>query len=137
MRERARFPLSGPKWRLAAAAAAAIILATAGHVMAASELRIEAESFEPYGSYNIGGYEIESAFCSYASQQLAVDGLDMPGEWFKLKVTFDHAGCYSTRLDYQSGYGDTVQLAVRLLDYPNVGEELRADYTLVDGYGFG
>jgi hypothetical protein len=113
------------------------VLAAAHCAFAASELRIEAESFEPYGYYDIGGYEVEVAYCSYASGQLAVDGLDLPGEWFKLKVTFYDGGCYETRLDYQSGYEDTVQLAVRLLDYPDVGDEIRADYTLVNGYGFG
>jgi hypothetical protein len=117
--------------------ASATLALTAAGAFGASELRVEAESFEPYGSYDIGGYPIEVAYCSYASGALAVDGLDVPGEWFKLKVTFDNGGCYETRLDYQSDYGDVVDLAVRLLDYPSVGSELRADYILTDGYGFG
>jgi hypothetical protein len=104
---------------------------------AASDIRVEAESFENYGSYNIGGYDIEEAFCSYASGQLAVDGLDVPGEWFKLKVTFEVSGCYGTSVAYQSDYGDTVQLAVRILDYPDIGDELVSQYELSGGYGYG
>jgi hypothetical protein len=124
--------------RLARLAITAVLLAgvpLASH--AAEALRREAEDFPAYGSYNIGGYDIAESYCSYASQGLAVDGLDVPGEWFKLKVTFPSAGCYSSRIDYQSAYGDTVGLAVRLLDYPTPGDELRADYVLFDGFGFG
>ena len=104
---------------------------------AAETLRREAEEYPAYGFYDIGGIDIRESYCSYASQGLAVDGLDVPGEWFKLKVTFASAGCYSSRIDYQSAYADTVGLAVRLLDYPTPGDEIRADYVLVGGYGFG
>lgn len=124
--------------RLARLAIAAVLLVavplTAG---AAEALRREAEEFAAYGSYNIGGYDISSAYCSYASQGLAVDGLDMPGEWIKLKVSFPNSGCYSSRIDYQSAYGDTAEFVVRLLDYPGPGEEISAGYVLIDGYGFG
>jgi hypothetical protein len=48
-----------------------------------------------------------------------------------------HAGCFISVIVYQSAFDDTVQLVVRLLDYPGPGEELRADYVLVDGFGFG
>ena len=124
--------------RLARLAIVAFLLAgvpVTGH--AAEELRREAEDYASYGWYDVGGMEITEAYCSYASQGLAVDGLDLPGEWIKLKVAFNYGGCYSTRIDYQSAYGDTVGLAVRLLDYPVPGEEIRAEYTLYDGFGFG
>jgi hypothetical protein len=134
MRKRTSFRGIGSGGTIAAVTG---LLVLAGAAFGASELRIEAESFEPYGYYDVGGYEVSVAYCSYASGALAVDGLDMPGEWFKLKVTFESGGCYATRLDYQSEYADTVDLAVRLLDFPNVGDEIRADYTLVNGYGFG
>jgi len=124
--------------RLAQMAITVILLAgVSGASLAAEGLRLEAEEFPAYGSYNIGGSDIREAYCSYASRGLAVDGLDTPDEWFKLKVTFTHGGCYSTRIDYQSAYGDTVQLVVRLLDYPVPGDEVTADYLLIDGYGFG
>ena len=123
---------------LAQLAIAVVLLAgLSGASLAADDLRLEAEEFPAYGSYNIGGESIRESYCSYASGGLAVDGLDIPDEWFKLKVTFAYGGCYSTRIDYQSAYDDTVQLVVRLLDYPAAGDELRADYLLVDGYGFG
>ena len=123
---------------LACLAIAAVLLAASPTASpAAEELRREAEDYRNYGSYNIGGDEIRESYCSYASHGLAVDGLDVPDEWIKLRVTFAYGGCYTTRLDYQSGYGDTVRLAVRLLDYPMPGDELRADYVLHDGFGFG
>ena len=128
-----------PSGRRLAQLAIAVVLLVGVPVVgqAAESLRREAEDYPSYGWYDIGGTEITDAYCSYASQGLAVDGLDVPGEWFKLKVAFTYGGCYSTRIDYQSAYGDTVGLAVRLLDYPVPGEELRADYTLYDGFGFG
>ena len=128
-----------PSGRRLARLAIALVLLTSVPVssQAAEQLRREAEEYASYGWYDIGGMEITDAYCSYASQGLAVDGLDLPGEWIKLKVSFTHGGCYSTRIDYQSAYADTVGLAVRLLDYPVPGEEIRADYTLYDGFGFG
>ena len=123
---------------LVSLAIAGILLAgLSGAGLAADDLRIEAEEFHECGYYNIGGEDIRESYCSYASGGLAVDGLDIPDEWFKLKVTFPQAGCYSSKLDYQSAYDDTVQLVVRLLDHPGPGEELRADYELINGFGFG
>jgi len=123
---------------LAQLAVAVVLLAgLPGASIAAEDLRLEAEEFRAYGSYNIGGEGIRESYCSYASGGLAVDGLDIPGEWFKLKVSFASAGCYSSKIDYQSAYDDTVQLVVRLLDYPAPMEELRANYLLIDGFGFG
>jgi hypothetical protein len=127
------FPRTAP----ASVLAAAMVALLAAGAFASGGLRFEAEEFEAYGSYNIGGADIAVSYCSYASGGLAVDGLDVPGEWFKLKVTISSGACYSSRMDYQSAYGDTTQLAVRLLDYPHVGDELRSDYLLVDGYGYG
>ena len=128
-----------PSGRRLAHLAIAVVLMAAVPLSsnAAEQLRREAEEYPAYGFYNIGGSSIRESYCSYASQGLAVDGLDVPDEWFKLKVTFPSSGCFSSRIDYQSAYGDTVGLAVRLLDYPNPGNELRADYVLVDGFGFG
>ena len=118
-------------------AVALVVLLAAPGAMAAPELRIEAESFESVGWYNIGGADIAPGYCSYASGSLTADGLDVPGEWIMLKVKFTVAGCYSSRIDYQSAYGETTRVAVRLLDYPEVGEELRAEYGLTEGYGYG
>jgi hypothetical protein len=124
--------------RLAHVAAALVFIAAVSTAATAAEsLRREAEAFPAFGSYNIGGVDIRESYCSYASQGLVVDGLDIPDEWFKLEVKFTEPGCYSTRIDYQSAYADTVGLIVRLLDYPGPGEELTAEYTLVDGFGFG
>jgi len=128
-----------PSGRHLAQLAIAVLLLVSVPVVgqAAEGLRREAEEYPSYGWYNIGGMDITEAYCSYASQGLVVDGLDIPGEWIKLKVSFSYGGCYSSRIDYQSAYADTVGLAVRLLDYPVPGEEIRAEYTLYDGFGFG
>ncbi len=124
--------------RLASLAIAVVLLAgLSGAGLAAEDLRIEAEEFPAYGFHNTGGEGIRESYCSYASGGLAVDGLDVPGEWFKLMVVFSYDGCYSSRIDYQSAYDDTVRLVVRLLDYPAPMEEITADYVLIDGYGFG
>jgi hypothetical protein len=124
--------------RLAQLAIVVVAVATASSVgNAAEELRREAEAFTAYGSYDIGNEPIRASYCSYASGGEAVDGLDLPDEWFKLKVTFPQSGCYTSRIDYQSAYADTVTLRVRVLDCPTPGEEITADYTLKDGYGFG
>jgi len=123
-------------WRLQWLAAASVLLFAAG-ATAAPELRIEAESFETVGWYNIGGADIAAGYCSYASGSLTADGLDVPGEWIKLKVKFTVEDCYSSRIDYQSSYGETTRVAVSLLDYPDIGEELRSEYALTEGYGYG
>jgi hypothetical protein len=112
-------------------------IAVAAVASAAPELRIEAEDYEAYGSHNIGGWDIASVYCGGASGWFAVDGLDVPGEWIMLKVTFTESACFNTRLDYQASYEDTVQLVVRMLDFPAPGEELLADYSLSEGWGFG
>ncbi len=69
-----------------------------GASIAAEDLRLEAEEFPAYGSYNIGGEDIRESYCSYASGGMAVDGLDIPSEWFKLKVSIASGGCYSSRM---------------------------------------
>lgn len=116
---------------------AALLYGVVGAAHAAPSLRLEAEVFEHYGWYNIGGFDISPGYCSYASGFYTAGGLDIPGEWIELEVTFTEPACYTTRIDYQSDYGDTVRMAVRILDYPSIGEELKAEYVMSEGYGFG
>jgi hypothetical protein len=104
---------------------------------AADDLIIEGEEFTAYGSNNIGGLDILPEFCSGASGYYAADGLDVPGEWIKLKVTFPFEGCYSAVLAYQAEYGDVVKLAVKMLDTPSPGQILTTSFMLDQGYGFG
>jgi hypothetical protein len=104
---------------------------------AANDLLVECEEFEPYGGNDLGGYTLGIEFCSGASQFQAVFGLDLPGEWIKLKVSFTEPGCYRSRMGYQSAYGETVDFRVRMLEAPAPGEEIVAPFVLDDGYGFG
>ena len=66
-----------------------------------------------------------------------IRALYTPGDWIRLEATFTERGCFDTVIDYQSAYGDTVVMMVRLLNYPSVGEELRANYVMNEGQGFG
>ncbi|MBD3368037.1 MAG: hypothetical protein GF405_07685 [Candidatus Eisenbacteria bacterium] len=103
----------------------------------ADDLLVECEEFEPYGANDLGGYEIATEYCSGASQFQAVFGLDLPGEWIKLKVTFTQEGCYRSSMGYQSAYGETVDFRVRMIDAPTPGQEIDSPFVFDDGYGFG
>jgi hypothetical protein len=103
----------------ASAPAALCILAVLlafGTSLGDTPIFVEGEEFVNYGGYNIGGADIQVEECSGASQGLAAGGLDVPGEWIELKVTFERAGCYDVHVFYQAEYGDTVRFELRLLD---------------------
>ncbi len=108
-----------------------------GAAAAAEDLRVEAEEFEAYGAYDIGGLPIAIEFCASASGYYTVDWIDVPGEWIKLKVTFTQEGDYETVLAYQAAYGDLVVVRSTILDYPEPGQSVSTEYALTDGYGFG
>ena len=108
-----------------------------GAAVAAEDLRVEAEEFEAYGAYDIGGLPIATEFCASASGYYTVDWIDVPGEWIKLKVTFTQEGDYGTVLAYQAAYGDPVVVRSTILDYPEPGQSISTEYALTDGYGFG
>ena len=105
--------------------------------LAADDLFIEAEEFETYGYNDLGGVEIGVEWCTGANGFMAAGGLDLPGEWIRLKVTFPAEACYESEIAYQSAYGDTVRLRVRMADAPGPGQEMTSDYMLTEGWGFG
>ncbi len=113
-----------------------IVLPAAGAV-AADDLIIEGEEYQAYGYLDLGGVVIHSEYCTGASGFQAAGGLDVPGEWILLKVTFPRDGCYRSVIAYQSAYSDHVQLRVRMVDAPGPGQEVTSDYWLTEGYGFG
>lgn len=118
-------------------AACLFMLAPATGVFAADDLLIEGEEYETHGSNDLGGVAIGTDYCSGASGFLAAGGLDVPGEWLRLEVTFPVDGCYSGTVAYQSGYGDHVQLRLRMADAPGSGQEITTDHWLTEGWGFG
>jgi hypothetical protein len=116
---------------------AAAVAAAAGGAWAAEDLRVEAEEFELYGAYDLGGLPIAIEFCASASGYYTVDWIDVPGEWIKLKVTFTQDSDYGTVLAYQAPYGELVVVRTTILDYPAPGESITTDHQLDNGYGFG
>ncbi len=110
---------------------------TAGAAAAAEDLIIEGEEYQSYGWHDLGGVAIHPEYCSGASGYYAASGLDVPGEWIRLKITIPVDGCYRTTIAYQSEYSDHVQLLLRVADAPGPGQELTSEYWLTEGYGFG
>ncbi len=118
-------------------AAVVVLLGTAASVQASDGVRVEGELYPVYGSHNIGGNPLTREFCAAASEYYAADGLDVDGEWIKLEVTIPFTGYYELIMDYQSFYGDPVELDVRIEDCPEEGETTTSRFTLSEGYGFG
>jgi hypothetical protein len=116
---------------------ASLFLFGAGTATPAEVLRVEAEEFEAYGAHDLGGLPIAVEFCASASGWYTVDWIDVPGEWIKLEVTIPQEGDYGSTLAYQATYGETVTVRTTILDYPEPGQSLEAEYALTDGYGFG
>jgi len=122
--------------RFIVAAAAAAVLAAAGPCLAEEMVYVEGEDFPAYDWFNKGGDPIEIVWCSGASQGQAAGGMDLPGEWIRLKVTFPRAGCYSPHVMYQAGYGDTVGFDLKLADDSSPGGLQIASFR-GEGWGFG
>ena len=122
---------------LSALIAGASVAALAVPAWGAGDLIVEGEDFEFYGSHDLGGIPIAAVFCPGASGYYAADGLDVPGEWILLSVNVPSEGCYSSILAYQAGYGDDVNLRVRMIDAPSPDDEILVDYWLMEGWGFG
>jgi len=114
----------------------AALLAAAAPSLADAPVFVEGEEFVNYGWHNIGGVGIAVEACSGASQGYAAGGLDVPGEWIELKVTFERQGCYDVHVFYQAGFGDTVGFDLKLLD-PSAPGGVSAVRFEAPGWGFG
>lgn len=112
------------------------LLALAPLASGASGATVEGEEFVDHASYDVGGLPIAAVYCPGASGFYAADGLDVPGEWILLQVDIPSPGCYESTLAYQTEYGDTVNLRVRMLNAPLPDDEITADHWL-SGWGFG
>jgi len=120
----------------AAALTAMLILAAAFPSAGEEPVYVEGEEYVSYGWNNIGGYDIRVESCSGASQGLAAGGLDVAGEWIKLKVVFTRGGCYDVHVLYQAEYDDTVAFDVKVFDPSAPGGVVAASLT-GQGWGFG
>ncbi len=95
---------------------------------------VEAESF--VDAYDLGGASILSVACTSASQGLAVDGLDIAGEWIELRASLPDAACYELLLGYQAPYAETIQTMVTVFDEGHTSVEGATDIAFV-GAGLG
>ncbi|MBD3347975.1 MAG: hypothetical protein GF400_02115 [Candidatus Eisenbacteria bacterium] len=121
----------------AAVLAGLVLLMSAAPAAGAGGIVVEGEEFEAYGYNDLGGIPIGTEWCSGASGFYAAGGLDLPGEWIRLKVSFPAAACYASDIAYQSSYGDTVRLTVRMGDAPGPGQHIEREHLLTEGWGFG
>jgi len=78
------------KWPIPALLLA--VLSGAAPPAVPGHIRLEAEHMK--ASHNLGGYAIDMAGCWAASNRLAVDGLDVDGEWLQLAFTLDAPFCF-------------------------------------------
>jgi hypothetical protein len=122
--------------RLAAALALAVVMSAASPCPAEEMVYVEGEDFPAYGWLDNGGDPIEIVWCSGASQGQAAGGIDLPGEWIRLKVVFPRPGCYVPHVMYQAGYGDNVKFVLKLHDPSAPGGLQTAAFGAV-GWGFG
>ena len=110
-----------------------LILVTAPAAGALSVL-VEAESYTE--SYDMGGASIMSIACTSASGGLAVDGLDISGEWIEVKATIPAEACYELIMSFQAPYAEWIDTTVTVFDDAHLSVEAEVDVTL-KGEGLG
>jgi hypothetical protein len=93
---------------------------------------VEGESY--IVSNSTGGDGFGLAYCSRASGQYVVTGLDAEGEWIEMVVTVPEAGLYDVNLRYQA-LRDRV-IVVRLTT-DGCGGEQEPEFTMTEGDGVG
>lgn len=95
---------------------------------------VEAESFTD--GFDMGGASIMSIGCTSASGGLAVDGLDIPGEWIEVKATLPDEACYELVMGYQAPYDEQIKTLVTVFDDAHLAVEADVDVPLL-GEGLG
>lgn len=111
-----------------------LIALVAAPVAGAISVTAEAESYDD--TFDKGGAAIMAIACSGASGGLAVDGLDMAGEWIEVKATIPVEACYELTLSYQAPYAEIINTMVTVFDGSHALAEGSADVELV-GAGLG
>ncbi len=95
---------------------------------------VEAESYTD--GYDMGGASIKSIACTSASGGLAVDGLDISGEWIEVKATIPDEACYELVMSYQAPYAELIETRVTVYDEGHSTVEGDIDIDLI-GEGLG
>jgi len=111
-----------------------IFIALLSFTASAESIWVEAETYT--ASHDVGGTAIYITGCSGASQGLAVEGFDTPGEWIELKLTIPENGSFTDSL--RSGGMSMVESDLRCTVFRGgpVGEDLVSDFHTL-GYGIG
>jgi hypothetical protein len=91
---------------------------------------VEAESYTV--RHNVGGEDITSEYCSVASGQHVVTGLDTEGEWIEILLSVPEAGLYDVTVRYSAPRNEVI--VVKLAAEGCGGEEV-PEFTLDEGEG--
>jgi hypothetical protein len=115
---------------------AAVVLGMAHQQAGAAEtIRLEAEDF--VASHDVGGIRIYARSCTAASQGLAVDGLDMEGEWMELRLELASPTAFLHGLQTAGDVGLTRTFAVDFRPQSDQGTSLTDTLTTIPGSGIG
>ena len=87
----------------------------------------EAEFYQVYGFLNISSLPISILFVTNASNHRVVKGMDIPGEWIELQITFPEERCYASTLFGKVLAGLQTDWRVTMLGAGPGGEDLIAD----------
>lgn len=103
---------------------------------ASAETTVVLEGEDYWGYNDIGGNLIGTEYCSTASGELAVDHIDVPGEWVRLTVTLPVTASYSLSVAYQGYNGDELDFRVTVEKGAPTGEDIHEEFAVL-GWGIG
>ncbi len=127
-------PVDGLRTAVAVPLALGLLVLVTIPAAGALSVLVEAESYTD--GYDMGGASIMSVACSGASGGLAVDGLDIPGEWIEVKATIPTEACYELLMNYQAPYAEPIETRVTVFDDGHSTVEGDVDVPLI-GEGLG
>ncbi len=99
----------------------------------AESFSVEAESFTDMFDVE-GSGEIKQTFCSSASNNYVVSGLDRESEWIELAISVPEAGLYDVSIRYSAPQNRTIVLRLTADD---CGGEDEPEFTLDEGQWVG
>jgi len=111
-----------------------IFIALLSFTASAESIWVEAEAYT--ASYDAGGLAIYVTGCSAASQGMAVEGFDFPGDWIELKLTIPENGAFTDSLRSGGMSMEESDLRCTIFRAGPVGEDIVSDFHTL-GYGIG
>jgi hypothetical protein len=78
-------------------------------VAAPAEFIVELENFTDWYDHGDGALSVAKLYCSRASGNYMVRGLDYPDEWIEVPLTVPGSGTYELTLRYAAQLGDTLR----------------------------